>query len=176
MAVKLMNFILGGGSFTSRITQKVRTDEGLAYAAYSLFTDDPWTYGLFTASSQTKAEATGRALELIIDLIDEMRREGPTEEEFERARDTYLNNHVFDYESEEGVVERLVRYEWQGRPLDTAERDIERIEELKVDDIRQAAAEYLRSDALAILVVGDEEKFDRPLSNFGEVRVIELEE
>jgi predicted Zn-dependent peptidase len=171
-----MNFILGGGSFTSRITERVRTDEGLAYAAYSRYGADPWTRGLFTASSQTRADATARATELIIEIIQEMWSEGPTEDEVERAKDTYLNNHVFDYESKSRVVYRLLELAWEGRPLDTPERDIERIGELTVDDVRAAAAEYLHPDGLAILVVGDESTFDQPLSNFGEVDVIELED
>ncbi len=174
VAVRLMNFILGGGSFTSRITQKVRTDEGLAYSAYSRYGDDPWTYGLFTASSQTKAESSARALALILELIEEMRNDGPTEEEFEGAKDAYLNRHVFDYESNATVVNRLVTLSWKGLPLDTAEREFEQIAALTVDDVRKAAADYLHPDGIAILVVGDQASFDQPLSNFGEVNVIEL--
>jgi predicted Zn-dependent peptidase len=175
MAVRLMNFVLGGGSFTSRITQKVRTDEGLAYAAYSRYGDDAWTYGLFTASSQTKSEATARAIALILEQIEMMRDDGPTEEEFEGAKDAYLNRQVFDYESNRTVVNRLVTLRWEGRPLDSAERDFERISELTVEDLAAAAREYLHPDGLTILVVGQEDQFDQPLSNFGEVNVIELE-
>ncbi len=174
MAVTLMNFILGGGSFTSRITQKVRTDEGLAYAAYSMYGSDPWTFGLFQASSQTRSDAAARAIGLILGLIEEMRDEGPTEEEFESARDRYLNTHVFDYDSKSAVVERLVRLKWQGRPLDSAERDFEKIGSLTIAEVRKAAATYLHPEDLAIVVVGDESTFDQPLSKFGEVNVIEL--
>lgn len=175
-AVRIMNYILGGGSFTSRITQRVRTDEGLAYAAYSRYGDDPWTRGVFSASSQTRSDATARAIGLILDLIEEMRDDGPTEDEVDRAKDTYLNNHVFDYESKGQIVYRLLEYKWDGRPLDTAERNVAAIGELTVDDVRTAAAEYLHPEGLAILVVGDQSTFEQPLSNFGEVNVIELEE
>jgi predicted Zn-dependent peptidase len=175
-AVAIMNFILGGGSFTSRITQKVRTDEGLAYAAYSRYSSDPWTYGAFVASSQTRSDATARAASLIVDLIAEMQAEGPTEEEFENARDAYLNNHVFDYDSKAAVVQRLVELKYEGRPLDTPERDIETIENLTLDDVKKAAAEYLHPDGLTMLFVGNADDFEQPLSNFGEVNVIELSE
>lgn len=175
-AVEIMNFILGGGSFTSRITQKVRTEEGLAYAAYSRYSSDPWTYGTFVASSQTRSDATARAASLIVDLIAEMQADGPSEEEFENARDAYLNKQVFDYDSKAAVVQRLVQLKWQGRPLDTPERDIETIENLTLDDVKAAAAEYLHPDGLVMLFVGDQEKFEQPLSNFGEVNVIELSE
>jgi predicted Zn-dependent peptidase len=173
-AIRIMNFILGGGSFTSRITQKVRTDEGLAYAAYSQYGDDPWAYGLFTASSQTRADAAGRAAGLIIDIIEEMREGGPTEEEFERARDTYLNQQVFQYESKAELIGRLVRYEHQGLPLDRAERMIEAMENMTVEDVRMAAREYLHPDRLTMVFVGDQEQFDTPLATFGTVHEIEL--
>jgi zinc protease len=175
-AVQIMNFILGGGSFTSRITQKVRTDEGLAYSAYSRYGTDPWTYGLFVASSQTRSDATARAAALIVDEIRRMQEAGPTEQEFESARDAYLNNHVFDYDSTAAVVGRLVQLKWEGRPLDTPERDIEAIENLTLKDVKDAAAEYLHPDGLTMLFVGDQSKFEQPLTNFGELHVIELSE
>ncbi|MFH1690210.1 MAG: pitrilysin family protein [Candidatus Eisenbacteria bacterium] len=175
-AVQIVNFVLGGGSFTSRITQKVRTDEGLAYAAYSRYSHDPWTYGTFVASSQTRSDATARAASLISDLIAEMQADGPSEEEFENARDAYLNKQVFEYDSKAAVVQRLVQLKWQGRPLDTSERDIEAIENLTLDDVKAAAAEYLHPDGLVMLFVGDQEQFEQPLSNFGEVNTIELPE
>jgi zinc protease len=174
-AVRIMNYILGGGSFTSRITQKVRTDEGLAYAAYSQYGNDPWTYGTFVASSQTRADATARATALIMEIIADMQESGPTEDEVERAVDTYLNNHVFDYDSKQAVVRRLVDLAWEGRPLDTPERNIEIIGSLTADDIAKVAAEYLHPDGLIILVVGNADEFEQPLSNFGEVNVIELD-
>jgi predicted Zn-dependent peptidase len=83
---------------------------------------------------------------------------------------------VFDYDSKAAVVQRLVQLKWQGRPLDTPERDIEAIENLTLDDVKAAAAEYLHPDGLVMLFVGDAEKFEQPLSNFGEVNVIELSE
>jgi zinc protease len=174
-AIRIMNFILGGGSFTSRITERVRTQEGLAYATYSRYGADPWTRGLFVASSQTRGDATARAIDLIIEIIREMWRDGPTEDEVERAKDTYLNNHVFDYESKSRVVYELLELAWENMPLDTPERDIEAIGNLTVDDVKAAAAQYLHPDGLTILVVGDQSKFEQPLSNFGEVNVIELE-
>jgi zinc protease len=175
-AVTLMNYILGGGSFSSRIMQRVRSDEGLAYDASSYYGDDPWTYGTFMATSQTKNDAVGRAATLMIDIIKEMRDRGPTAEELATARDAYLNAQAFEYESKARVVQQLVRLKWEGMPLDTPKRDVEAIEKLTLDDLKRAAAEYLHPDGMAILFVGDESKFDMPLSTFGEVRTIELPE
>lgn len=173
-AVALMNYILGGGSFSSRIMQRVRSDEGLAYDASSYYGDDPWTYGTFMATSQTKNDAVGRAATLMVDIIREMRDQGPTAEELAKAKDAYLNAQAFEYESTARVVQQLVRLRWEGMPLDTPQRDVETIAGLTLEDVRKAAAEYLHPDGMAILFVGDEAQFDMPLSTFGEVRTIEL--
>lgn len=173
-AIQIMDYILGGGSFTSRITQRVRTDEGLAYAAYSEYGDNAFTYGVFTASSQTRADATARAIALIEEIIRDMQENGPTQDELDRAIDTYLNKHVFDYDSKQAVVRELVRLAWEGRPLDTPEREVEAIGKLTVDDVKTVAARYLHPDGLTVLVVGNADEFDQPLSNFGKVNVIEL--
>jgi zinc protease len=172
-ALNIMNFILGG-DFTSWITKKVRNDEGLAYDAGSSFGSDPWVKGIFYANAQTKAEAYSRSLRLIIEQIERMRTVGPTEKEFRKAVDSFLNRHAFDYESKDQIVSRLVRYRFQGRPLDSLERDMETYGKLTLADIKRVAREYLHPDKLTVLVVGDAEQFDRPLREFGEVNVITL--
>jgi zinc protease len=174
-ALTIMNFILGG-DFNSWITQKVRSDEGLAYSAGSWFGSDPWTRGVFRAHAQTKANAYSRALKLIREQIERMRAEGPTEEELRKAVDSFLNSEAFNYESKEHVVHRLVRLRFEGRPLDSLERDMEAYARLTLADIKRVAHEYLQPDKLTVLVVGDAEQFDRPLSEFGQVNVIKLEE
>jgi predicted Zn-dependent peptidase len=174
-AVNVMNFILGGGSFTSWIMEKVRSDEGLAYHASSRYSSDPWLRGVFTASAQTKADACSRATTIMIDQIKRMRNVGPTPEEVKKAVDSYVNSQVFDYESKTQVVRRLVQLRFEGRPLDTPQRDMETYSKLTVADIKNAAQKYLHPDKLTLLVVGDAKLFDRPLSDFGAVNEIKLE-
>ncbi|HSG29364.1 MAG TPA: pitrilysin family protein, partial [Candidatus Krumholzibacterium sp.] len=175
-AVTIMNFILGGGSFTSWITTEVREKRGLAYSAGSGYSHDPFARGVFRAFAQTSAEEYSRALQVMLDQVERMKNEGPTEEELRKAVDSYLNGQVFDYDSKSGMVQRLVNLQFQGRPLDTPEKDMETYASLTVDDIKEAARKYLHGDKLTILVVGDKEKFDKPLEDFGTVREIKLEE
>jgi zinc protease len=175
-AVNVMNYILGGGSFTSWITEKVRSDEGLAYSTGSRYGADAFAAGNFTAFAQTKAEAYSRALQLIVDQIKRMQDPGPTEEEVKKAVDSYLNSQVFDYESKAQVVRRMVQLRFEGRPLDTPEKDMEAYRKLTAAEIKRVARIYLHPDMLTILVVGNEKLFDRPLSDFGKVNVIQLDE
>jgi zinc protease len=173
---EIMNYILGGGSFTSWITKRVRADEGLAYSARSSFGASPWGYGLFTASCQTRSDAAMRALGLMIDQIEKMKDVGPSEEEVSEAKESIVNSHVFDYESNDRIIRRLLWYDIVGLPLDTLEREFERLTAATLEDVKQVGHDYLHPDDLVILIVGDEDQFDRPLSDLGQVNVIEIEE
>ncbi len=175
-AVNIMNFILGGGSFTSWIVTEVREKKGLAYSSGSRFGSDAFTLGAFYAFAQTKGEEYSRAMQIMVEQIEKMRTEGPAEEEFGKAIDSYVNSQVFDYDSKSGMVRRLVRLKFEGRPLDTPEKDMKRYANMTIEEVRLAAARYLHPDRMTVFVVGDKDTFDRPLSEFGEVNVIDIEE
>lgn len=172
----LMDWVLGSGSFSSWIVKRVRSDEGLAYNAGTDFGSDPWGYGLFTAYSQTRTDAAMRALAIIIEEITRMKNQGPSEEEVKTARDSYVNKQVFDYESSSRVIDRMVWYDLGGLPLDTLEREFKVYQSATVDQVARVAGQYLHPDGLTILVIGNQDLFDRPLSDLGRVNVIELEQ
>ena len=174
--IGIMNYILGGGSFTSWITQRIRSDEGLAYSARSSYNDSAWGFGLFTGSCQTRSDAAMRALSLLIEQIERMNADGPTATEVANAKEAILNQHVFDYESNARVVNRMVWFDVAGLPLDMLERELAVYQDAQLEDVQRAGREYLHPGGLTILIVGNEELFDRPLSDLGKVNVIEIEE
>jgi len=171
----IMNYILGGGSFTSWITQRVRADEGLAYSAGSRFGASPWGYGLFYASCQTRSDAAMRALSLMIEQIEKMKEVGPSEEEVADAKESMINSQVFDYESADRIVRRLTWFDIVGLPLDTLEREFESYKAATAEEVGRIGNEYLHPEDLVILVVGNRDLFDRPLEDFGSVNVVEIE-
>jgi len=173
---EIMNYILGSGSFSSWIIKRVRSDEGLAYDAGSRFGASPWGYGLFTASCQTRSDAAMRALGIVIEQIEKMRTEGPGEGEVKTARDAFMNAQVFDYESSSRLIDQLVWYDIVGLPLDTLDREFRAYQAAALDDINRVARQYLHPEGLTILVVGNQDLFERPLSDFGKVNVIEIKE
>ncbi|HVP58821.1 MAG TPA: pitrilysin family protein [bacterium] len=173
---EIMNHILGGGSFTSWITQNVRSNEGLAYSAGSRFGTRPWGYGLFTASCQTRSDAAMRALGLVIDQIKKMATQGPTDAEVKAARDSYINTQVFDYESSANLIDRLTWYDITGLPLDSLEREFKTYQATTLADVNRVAKQYLHPEDLTILVIGNKDLFDRPLSDLGQVNVIEVKQ
>ncbi len=171
--IKIMNFILGGGSFTSRIPSKVRSDEGLAYSAYSGF-HTPRDLGFFFASCQTKSESTVKAINFALEEVRKIREEDVGDDELELAKDTYINQFIFKFTSSASIVGQMVGIEYEGLPLDYLDTYVDNIKVITKEDILRVAKEYLHPDDIKLLVIGDMEQFDKPLSGFGEVNTIEL--
>jgi predicted Zn-dependent peptidase len=169
----LLNFILGGGSFASRIPGKVRSEEGLAYSVYSAF-QTPRDKGFFFVNCQTKAESTSRSIALSLEEIQRIREKPVEEEELATAKDTFTNQFVFLFTSSSAIVSHMVNIEYQGLPLNYLETYVDRVKAVTREDLLRVAQKYLHPDKVTILVVGNEKKFDRPLSEFGEVKTIEL--
>jgi zinc protease len=170
----IMDYILGSGSFSSWIMRRVRSDEGLAYDAGSDFEASPWGYGLFTAWCQTRNDAAMRALAILIEQIEKMKNEGPSQGEVSAAKDSFVNTQAFAYESSSRVIDRLAEYYITGLPLDTLERELKQYQAASLEDIKGVGSRYLHPEGLTILVIGNRDLFDRPLSDFGEVHVIDI--
>ena len=169
------NEVLGAGGFGSRLFAEIRTRRGLAYATGSQLTQGFAVPGLFLAYAFTRADATGRVLELLLAELERLREEGVTAEEMDRAVTTLLNASVFRDTSVAAITQRSARAELLGLPDGYFERHVARMRDLDRGDVRAAAAGVLDPDHLVVLVVGNEEAFDRPLSDFGDVRRIEIE-
>lgn len=174
-ALNIMNYILGGGSFASWITEEVRVKKGLAYSAGSYLNPGAFARGTFTAYAQTNSDEYARSIALIKEQIERMKAEGPTEVEFEKAVDSYINSQVFEYESKEAIIRRLISLEFEGRPLDTPERDMEKYAALTIEDVKRVAGKYLDASKLTTLIVGDKETFGTPLEELGDVKELEME-
>lgn len=175
-AVSLMNYILGGGSFTSRMTTKVRSDEGLAYTVRSVYQTDQPDRGAFYAYCFTKSETAHKAMRLMLDEVERIRQGEVTEEELASAKDSYINSYVFDFTSAREIVERLMELEYDDRPRDLLQNYIDNIRKVTRADILRVAEKYLRPDSMTFVVVGNPDKFDKPFDDFGPITVIELEE
>jgi predicted Zn-dependent peptidase len=171
--VMIMNFILGGGSFTARIPGRIRSDEGLAYSAFSAFQTARDT-GMFFVSCQTKLESTGRAISIALEELDKIRKKPVDIEELSLAKETFMNQFVFRFTTSASIVAQKVDIEYEDLPLDYLETYLENVQAVTLDDVQRVAKKYLHPGDIKILVVGDEEKFDKPLDSFGKVNIIEL--
>ena len=173
--IDIMNFVLGGGSFTSWIMQRVRSDEGLAYSAGSRYSGSPYGWDLHGGMPDQKRRRHARSGSC--DRADQQ-DEGstpPAQKKWATAKDSFINTQVFDYESSSGLVNRLAWFDIVGLPLDTLERQFKAYQTATFADVDRVAKQYLHPDGLTILVVGNQDRFDRPLSDFGKVNVITIQ-
>lgn len=154
-AVDLMNYILGGGAFSSWITRTVRSDQGLAYSTGSSFSGGTFYPGIFAASCQTKNSTVVFAAQLMLAEIERMRDEGVTREELAFARTARINAFPAQFGSIGAVVRNFAGLEFNGRPMDHYQTYVRRYEQVTVEDIQRVAQRYLRPDRMVILVAGN---------------------
>ena len=174
-AIELMDFILGGSGFTSRIMERVRTEEGLAYSVATTFPTTSRDVSLFRATMQTKNENVPRAVAAILEEMERIQRDPVTPEELARAREAIINSFVFRFSSRFGTVVQLLMQEFDGYPPDYLDTLLDRYRAVTVADIQQAARRYLHPGTTTIFVVGDAPKFEPAMRAFGPVHMIPVE-
>ena len=172
-AVRVMDYILGGG-FTSRLTQEIRSNQGLAYNVDSYFDIGRRFKGPFIAETETKSETTAKTITLLRSIIAGMTQAEVSEQELQLAKDSIINSFIFGFERSSAVVNQQARLEFYGYPAGYLENYRDNIAKVTRADVLRVARKYLHMDAMRLVVVGDEKKFDQPLSTFGKVQEIKL--
>ncbi len=175
-AISLMNYILGGGSFNSRIMQKVRSDEGLAYSCYSRFPTNNLKRGIFEAACQTKSSTTHRAVDLIKAEIEKIKTSPVSEAELAWARDSYINSFVFTLAPPRRMLLSTLLLEYRGMPANYYQDYLENVRKVTRDDILRVARTYLHPEAMAILLVGKSSSFEKSFKDLGTVNLVKLTE
>jgi len=169
-ALSVMNSILS----YERMVKKIRTDEGLAYSVWGVYGAEYQHPGIFTCGAQTKSESTVYAIELMLEELKRITCEEVSDEELAKAKDEYLNGYVFNFDSRAKIVNRMMAYAYYGYPLDFMEKIKKEVEKVTKKDVLRVAKKYLQPDKVQILVVGNKETFDKPLSTLGEVNNIDI--
>jgi zinc protease len=150
----IMNDILGGGGFTSRITQRVRTDEGLAYDARSMYTMPVYYPGFFRASFQTKTSTVALGLKIVFDEIKRIRTEPVGDDELEVAKSSFIETFPRTFESKAGMLRVFVSDEMTNRDPKFWIHYRDNIRAVTKDDIIDVARRRLNAGEMAILIVG----------------------
>ncbi|MEO0072803.1 MAG: pitrilysin family protein [candidate division WOR-3 bacterium] len=150
VAVRAMNFILGGSPLVSRIGNRVRESAGLAYDVRSGFYR--WRYGgVFIATTQTSDPV--RAVRYITEEIEKLSKTGVTLQELNRTKTFYLGNFPFNFDSMRDKVTFLQDLELYGRSLDYPEKFQENIRALTGEKINTAAKKYLYPTNYLLVIV-----------------------
>jgi zinc protease len=173
-AIQIMDIILGGGGFTSRIMERVRSDEGLAYSVASSFPTSSRDVSLFRVTVQTKNENVPRAVRAILEEMGRMQNQLVSPMELEAAKEAIVNSFVFRFTSRFSVVTQLLALELDGYPPDYYDTLLDRYRAVTREDVQRVARQYLRPDATSILVVGNVTAIEPAMAAFGPVRHLPL--
>jgi zinc protease len=152
-SLAIMNEILGG-SFASRLFQKVRTELGLAYEVGGGLGFDYDHPAEFRVVALTKSASTVDATKAALAEIAGLTTRPFTDEELARAKDNILNSFLFRYDTREKVLAESVRLEFYDYPPDYLETYKAALEKVTLADLDRVAKKYIHPEKLAILVVG----------------------
>ncbi|HEY7786255.1 MAG TPA: pitrilysin family protein [Pyrinomonadaceae bacterium] len=173
-ALTIMNDILGGGGFTSRITSRVRSDEGLAYSAGSSFGFGVYNPGIFRAAFQSKNPTTSQAIDIIMEEINRLRTTKVTAEELETAKNYFIEVFPRNFATATQIAGIFAQDEFTKRPPDYWTNYRDRIRAVTADDVLRVAQKYLQPDKMVVLVVGNIDEIakgnpDRPQHSLAKI-------
>jgi len=152
--MEVMNRILGGGGFTSRIVSRVRSDEGLAYSAGSAFMPGVYYPGAWRAAFQSKSSTVALATRIIFEEVDRIQNEPVSDDELATATNAMVETFPRRFESKAGMLRVFVNDEVTDRNPDYWTQYRDNVRAVTAADITRVARKHLRPDEMAILVVG----------------------
>ncbi len=152
-AAYVMNHILGGGSFTSRLTQEVRKKRGLAYGIGTSWSPKDFG-GFFRGRVATQNARVAETIEIILAEISRMRAGGANESELADAKTFLTGSFPLRLDSNSKIASMLVAIQLDDLGIDYLERRNDYIDAVTLDDVRKAAAKFLKPDELVFVVVG----------------------
>lgn len=165
------SFILGGGSFSSRLMSRVRSDNGLAYSIYSTVDNDYRDTGLVTIALQTKVESASEALRLIKEEVLKFAKEGPTEAELEQAKKTLIESLPSLFDSPASTTVLFAKGELLGKEDSHYIDYVNEISKVTAEQVKQMIAKYFDPDKMTVSIVGPAEK----LKDVGNFTVVPLD-
>jgi zinc protease len=159
-ALEVMNEILGGSGFTSRITKTVRSNEGLAYSAGSGLAPGVWFAGRFRAAFQSKSRSVPWATELVLAEIRRIRDEGVTAEELETIQNNLVQTFPSSFASKAQAMAVFASDEYTRRDPAYWATYRDRIRAVTAADVQRVAKAHLVPEKMVVLVVGDQKQID----------------
>jgi zinc protease len=172
-AITVMNEILSGG-FSGRLMQQLRSVRGLTYGVGG-GVGAPWDFpGLFRVQMSTKSGTTLESIEALRGEVRRMIESPASEKELSLAKESILNAFVFTMDTRAKALQQQVLLELYGFPPDYFTKWPGLIEKVTAADVARVAKTYLHPDQLAVLVVGNQNEFEKPLSTLGPVTTIDI--
>ena len=176
MALNLAIRILGGEG-SNRLHQVLRTDRGLTYGAQADMNTLKES-GDFVAETNTRSDATGEVVRLIVDEMWRLQRERVSESELAAAKAYLTGSFPLTIETPDSIALQVLNVIFYGLPLEQLQTFRDRVNRVTVDDIERVARFYLKPDAVSVVLVGNASVFVPQLRGvgFGRYETISVED
>ena len=153
LAGYVANQIVGGGDFSSRLTNEVREKRGLTYGVSTNFGNFRGA-GYTMGEVASKRESMSQSLAVIRQVLTKYALEGPTEAELADAKTYLTGSYPLAFSSNAGIAAQLNSFQREGLPLDYVSRRNSLINALTLDDVRRAARRLFDPARLTVVVAG----------------------
>jgi zinc protease len=167
----LVNNVLGGSGFSSRLMKRIRSDEGLTYGVGSGFSMRRQP-GPFSVSTFTRVPEARRVVDLILEGIEGIRDDPPTELELATTKSYSVGRFGLSLETSASVLSSIVSLDVYGLPEDSLDTYRARIRAITVAETAEAARDFFHPDRCVILVLGPASELVPQLEGLGEVRIV----
>ncbi len=150
----VMNEILGGGGFTSRLMKNIRSNEGLAYSVNSNFSAGTYYPGVFAGAFESKNPTVALSIKLMRDEFSRMQGEPVTAEEIDVAKKSFIEAFPQQFSSKDATLGIFVDDEWTGRDPSYWQNYRANVQKVTAEDVQRVAKKYLSFDDMVVLLVG----------------------
>lgn len=154
LPMQVMNDVLGGGGFTSRITNRVRSDEGLAYSAGSAMSFGRYWPGTFMMYFQTKNSTVPLAAKIALEEMRRIKSEKVSDEELSVSKASFIDTFPQNFDSADAIVGIFAADEFNDRPHEYWYDYQDRVRAVTAEDVQRVAKAYLQPEQLTYLIVG----------------------
>lgn len=158
----VLNYVLGGGSFSSMLTEEIRVKRGLAYSVYSFL--QPMDHAaLLRGGAATENARVGETVDLIRQVIADIKANGIPDARIADAKTYLTGSFPLRFTSSSRIAAQLASMQVHGFPIDYLDTRNERVEAVTPADVNALAADLLSPDALTVVVVGRPDGVDATL-------------
>jgi len=149
----VLNQILGGGGFASKLMEEVREKRGLAYSVYTYVY--PYRHAsIFSGGVATRNDAIGKSLEVIRDELKKMAENGPSEQDLDNAKKYLIGSYPLRFDTNSKIASQLLGLKMDDFGPEYIENRNDMIAAITLDDMKRVAKRLLKTDDLIVTIVG----------------------
>jgi zinc protease len=151
MAGYVLNHVLGGGTFSSRLYREVREVRGLAYSVFSMLVPLRHT-ALFMSSTATRADRAGQTLDVVEGEMRRLAAQGPTADELAKAKSYLKGSYALNFDTSSKIASQLVAIQLDDLGIDYINKRNDMVEAVGMEDVRRVAKRLLDGGMLVTVI------------------------